>query len=114
MKENEGVVLIAKGSIPTKYDGSGELSGRSHKQIFEIALLSLGAVLIAALGVILWWQMAGDMVKALIAGWLALPLYWKIVLPVVFGALAHLRCLKETMIKRVKSLRWRVSYTRGG
>ena len=48
------------GSIPTKYDGSGELSGRSHKQIFEIALLSLGAVLIAALAAILWWRLAGD------------------------------------------------------
>ena len=83
-------------------------------RLFEIALLSLGAVLIAMLGVIPWWQMAGDRVKALIAGRLALPLLWKIVLPVVFGALAHLRCLKETMIRRVKSLRWRVFYTRGG
>ena len=53
---------------------------------FEIALLALCAVLVAALGVILWWRMAGERVKALIAGWLALPLFWKIVLPVVFGA----------------------------
>ena len=53
---------------------------------FEIALLILGAVLIIALGVILWWHLAGDRVKALIAGWMALPLFWKIVLPVVFGA----------------------------
>ena len=53
---------------------------------FEIALLILGAVLIAALAAILWWHLAGDRVKALIAGWLALPLFWKIVLPVVFGA----------------------------
>ena len=53
---------------------------------FEIILLSLAAVLIAALGVILWWRLAGDRVKALIAGWLALPLFWKIVLPMVFGA----------------------------
>ena len=30
-------------------DGSGELSGRSHKQIFEIALLVICAVLVAAL-----------------------------------------------------------------
>ena len=81
---------------------------------FEIALLILCAVLIIALAAILWWRFAGDRVKALIAGWLALPLLWKIVLPVVFGALAHLRCLKETMIRRVKSLRWRVFYTRGG
>ena len=47
------------GIVPTKYDGSGELSGRSHKQIFEITLLILGAVLVAALAAILWWQMAG-------------------------------------------------------
>ena len=53
---------------------------------FEIALLILGAVLIAALAAILWWRFAGDRVKALIAGWMALPLFWKIVLPVVFGA----------------------------
>ena len=53
---------------------------------FEIALLVFGAVLIAALAVILWWHLAGDRVKALIAGWMALPLFWKIVLPVVFGA----------------------------
>ena len=53
---------------------------------FEIALLVFGAVLIAALVAILWWRLAGDRVKALIAGWLALPLFWKIVLPVVFGA----------------------------
>ena len=53
---------------------------------FEIVLLSLAAVLVTTLGVILWWHLAGDRVKALIAGWLALPLFWKIVLPVVFGA----------------------------
>ena len=53
---------------------------------FEIALLILCAVLIAALGVILWWRLAGERIKALWRGWLALPLLWKIVLPVVFGA----------------------------
>ena len=55
---------------------------------FEIALLILCAVLIVALGVILWWRFAGDRVKALIAGWLALPLLWKIVLPVVFAGVS--------------------------
>ena len=55
---------------------------------FEIALLILGAVLIAALGAILWWHLAGDRVKALIAGWMALPLFWKIVLPVVFAGVS--------------------------
>ena len=53
---------------------------------FEIILLSLAAVLVAALGVILWWRLAGERIKALWRGWLALPLLWKIVLPVVFGA----------------------------
>ena len=53
---------------------------------FEIALLILCAVLVTVLAAILWWRLAGDRVKALIAGWLALPLFWKIVLPVVFGA----------------------------
>ena len=53
---------------------------------FEIALLVLVAVLIAVLAAILWWRIAGERVKALIAGWLALPLLWKIVLPMVFGA----------------------------
>ena len=53
---------------------------------FEIALLILGAVLVAALAAIMWWRLAGERVKALIAGWLALPLLWKIVLPMVFGA----------------------------
>ena len=78
-------------------DGSGELSGRSHKPKlcynifmpnltpFEITLLVFGAVLVAALAAIMWWRMAGERVKALIAGWLALPLLWKIVLPVVLG-----------------------------
>ena len=55
---------------------------------FEIALLILGAVLIAALAAILWWHLAGDRVKALIAGWMALPLFWKIVLPVVFAGVS--------------------------
>ena len=54
--------------------------------IFEIALLALCAVLTAVLLAIMWWRIAGERVKALIAGWLALPLLWKIVLPVVFGA----------------------------
>ena len=55
---------------------------------FEIALLILCAVLIVALGVILWWRLAGDRVKALIAGWMALLLFWKIVLPVVFAGVS--------------------------
>ena len=55
---------------------------------FEIALLILGAVLVAALVAILWWHLAGDRVKALIAGWMALPLFWKIVLPVVFAGVS--------------------------
>ena len=54
--------------------------------LFEIALLVLCAVLTAVLLAIMWWRIAGERVKALIAGWLALPLLWKIVLPVVFGA----------------------------
>ena len=53
--------------------------------IFEIALLILCAVLTAVLLAIRWWRIAGERVKALIAGWLVLPLLWKIVLPVVFG-----------------------------
>ena len=57
-----------------------------NPSIFEIALLVLCAVLIAVLLAIVWWRLAGERVKALIAGWLALPLLWKIVLPVVFGA----------------------------
>ena len=54
--------------------------------LFEIILLSLAAVLVTTLGIILWWRLAGERVKALIAGWWALPLLWKIVLPMVFGA----------------------------
>ena len=42
---------------------------------FEITLLILGAVLVAALAAIMWWRLAGERVKALIAGWLALPLF---------------------------------------
>ena len=52
---------------------------------FEITFLVLGAVLTAVLLAIMWWRIAGERVKALIAGWLALPLLWKIVLPVVLG-----------------------------
>ncbi|MBR4894281.1 MAG: hypothetical protein IKZ36_03680, partial [Kiritimatiellae bacterium] len=55
---------------------------------FEIALLILGAVLVAALAAIMWWRLAGERVKALIAGWLALPLLWKIVLPMVFAGVS--------------------------
>ena len=53
---------------------------------FEVALLLICAVLTAVLLAVMWWKIAGERVKALIAGWLALPLLWKIVLPVVFGA----------------------------
>ena len=58
----------------------------SNLTLFETILLVLCAVLIAALAAILWWHLAGDRVKALIAGWMALPLFWRLVLPVVFGA----------------------------
>ena len=54
--------------------------------LFETTLLAIGAVLIAVLLAVMWWRIAGERVKALIAGWLALPLFWKIVLPMVFGA----------------------------
>ena len=54
--------------------------------IFETTLLILCAVLTAVLLAIMWWRIAGERVKALVAGWLALPLLWKIVLPMVFGA----------------------------
>ena len=57
-----------------------------NRTLFEIALLLLGAVLTAVLLAVMWWKIAGERVKALIAGWLKLPLLWKIVLPVVFGA----------------------------
>ena len=56
--------------------------------IFEIALLILCAVLTAVLLAIRWWRIAGESVKALIAGWLSLPLLWKIVLPVVFAGVS--------------------------
>ena len=53
--------------------------------IFETTLLVLCAVLVTVLAAVMWWRIAGERVKALIAGWLALPLLWKIVLPVVLG-----------------------------
>ena len=56
--------------------------------IFEITLLVLCAVLTAVLLAVMWWRIAGDRVKALIAGWLALPLLWKIVLPMVFAGVS--------------------------
>ena len=55
---------------------------------FEIVLLILCAVLTAVLLAVMWWKIAGERVKALIAGWLALPLLWKIVLPVVFAGVS--------------------------
>ena len=54
--------------------------------LFENALLALCAVLTVVLLAIMWWRMVGERVKAIWCGWLALPLLWKIVLPVVFGA----------------------------
>ena len=39
-----------------------------NPSIFEIILLSLGAVLTAVLLVIMWWRIAGERVKALVAG----------------------------------------------
>ena len=56
--------------------------------LFEIILLSLAAVLVTTLGIILWWRLAGERVKALWCGWLALPLLWKIVLPMVFAGVS--------------------------
>ena len=56
--------------------------------IFETTLLVLGAVLLAVLLAVMWWRLAGERVKALIAGWWALPLLWKIVLPVVFAGVS--------------------------
>ena len=56
--------------------------------IFEIALLILCAVLTAVLAAILWWRIAGERVKAIWCGWLALPLLWKIVLPMVFAGVS--------------------------
>ena len=56
--------------------------------LFEIVLLSLAAVLVTTFSIILWWRLAGERVKALIAGWLALPLLWKIVLPMVFAGVS--------------------------
>ena len=56
--------------------------------LFEIALLILCAVLTAVLVAIMWWRIVGERVKALIAGWLALPLLWKIVLPMVFAGVS--------------------------
>ena len=55
---------------------------------FEIALLALCAVLTAVLLAIMWWRLAGERVKAIWRGWLALPLLWKIVLPMVFAGVS--------------------------
>ncbi|MBO5647235.1 MAG: hypothetical protein J6S30_00500 [Kiritimatiellae bacterium] len=54
--------------------------------LFDTILVVLCAVLVTALAAILWWCIAGERVKEIWRGWLALPLLWKIVLPVVFGA----------------------------
>ena len=71
--------------------------------LFEIALLILCAVLTAVLLAIMWWRIAGERVKALWSGWLALPLLWKIVLPVVFGAFVlHGTVKRDDFVSRVE------------
>ena len=52
----------------------------------ESALLFLSAALLTALCALAWWKVVGGRVKELIGEWRRLPLFWKIVLPIVFAA----------------------------
>ena len=52
----------------------------------ESALLLLSAVLFTALCVLVWWKVVGGRVKELISEWRRLPVFWKVVLPLVFAA----------------------------
>ena len=54
--------------------------------LLESALLLLCAALLTALCVLVWWKVVGGRVKELISEWWRLPVFWKVVLPLVFGA----------------------------
>ncbi|MBO5647412.1 MAG: hypothetical protein J6S30_01435, partial [Kiritimatiellae bacterium] len=72
-------------------------------RLFEIALLALCAVLVAALAAIMWWRMAGERVRAIGREWCKLPLLWKVVLPVVFGAFVlHGTVKRDDFVCRVE------------
>ena len=52
----------------------------------ESALLLLSAALLTAFCALVWWKVVGGRVKELISEWQRLPVFWKVVLPLVFGA----------------------------
>ncbi|MBO5647401.1 MAG: hypothetical protein J6S30_01380, partial [Kiritimatiellae bacterium] len=52
----------------------------------ESALLLLCAALLTAFFALVWWKAVGGRVKELISEWRGLPIFWRIILPVVFGA----------------------------
>ena len=52
----------------------------------ESALLLLSAALLTALCALAWWKVVGGRVKELMSEWRRLPIFWRIILPVVFGA----------------------------
>ena len=54
--------------------------------LLESALLLLCAALLTAFCVLAWWKAVGGRVKELISEWRGLPIFWRIILPVVFGA----------------------------
>ena len=53
---------------------------------FESALLFLSAALLTAFCVLVWWKVVGQRIKELWSEWRRLPVFWKVILPVIFGA----------------------------
>ena len=49
-------------------------------------MAQIGVALVAALLVIVWWNVVEGRLKELWREWSKLPLFWKMVLSVVFGA----------------------------
>ena len=52
----------------------------------ESALLLLSAALLTAFCVLVWWKVVGRRVKELLGEWRRLPIFWKVILSVIFGA----------------------------
>ena len=70
----------------------------------ESALLLLSAALLAVLCALVWWKVVGRRVKELLGEWRRLPVLWKVILPLVFGAFCLHGSTKNGKVANVQVL----------